>query len=99
MLVKLLKEIINDRIQTHNFFKVVDKTYSERGFVVEGKIDDFYVKNNNYSPIKSVADCSKFEIWKDKVYLEKFQQLGSREEHKTCLIFEIDIDNLEATEY
>lgn len=56
----------------------VDKTYTEQGFVVDGEVEDFYVDNDNYTitPIKSIEDCSKFEIWKDKVYLEKFTQLG-----------------------
>lgn len=104
MLIKLLKEIVNDRLKKHNFKKVVDKTYTDRGFIVDGKVDEFYVDNDDYiiTPIKSLADCSKFEIIYDKVYLEDFKNRvynRDRDETKTCLIFHIDTDNLEAEEY
>ena len=108
MLIKLLKAIVNDRMKKHNFKKVVDKTYSDRGFIVDGEVDEFYVDNDRYTitPIKSIADCSKFNICTDylrhKVYLEEFENRvynRDREETKTCLIFSIDTDSLEAEEY
>ena len=112
MLIKLLKAIVNDRIKKHNFKKVVNKTHKDQGFVIDGEVDKFYVDNDDYiiTPIKSIADCSKFEILKSEyynttVYLEEMERLESsflkeREEiEKTCLTFEIEVDRLEAVEY
>ena len=70
MLIKLLKAIINDRIKKHNFKKVVNNTYTDQGFIVDGEVDEFYIDNDRYTitPIKSLADWSKFDIRKSEYY-------------------------------